>query len=172
MTETKATYTFALAPSTEMSAAELRQLKAEYLQRGLEAFTALELIVAVFGSPVVIGKRNYHIWQRGRVTALYHIESERYLSDWERFEETRVLDIFLDCNGLKGLDDPNRVQVCRLRVGDKVIEPEQRFIPGAWLAAMLSEYEAARQIYDQQQAEIHEAERLALIRELMIGADI
>lgn len=171
MTETKPTYSFTVAPPESMSLAELRLLKSEYIERGNDAFNQLSLIVAVFGSPVEIRKRGYWVWQRGRVTALFSIEQGRYLTDRERFQETQVLSIFLDSNGLKGLDNPNRVQVCYLKQGDAV-DNEPVFVPGAWLTAMLSEYEAARQVYDQQQADVTENERLALIKQLMIGQDI
>lgn len=172
MTETKPTYSFAATPPESMSLAELRLLKSEYIQRGNDVFNQLALIVAVFGSPVEIRKRDYWVWQRGRITALFSIERGRYMPEHDRYQETQVLSIFLDSNGLRGLDDPSRIQVCYLKAGDDARESENIFIPGHWLGAMLSEYEAARQVYDQQQADVTENERLALIKQLMIGQDI
>lgn len=173
MTEIKAPYTFVLAePPQEPSLAELRQIRREYLRQGAENFEALALVVNVFGSPAEIHGRQFRVWQRGRVTALYHVEGERYLASEKRYEETEVLSIFLDLEDLRGLENPELVQVCYLRCGDAVVQEEQKFIPGQWLQDMLAEYDAANRVQEQQRDLIRERERQALIRELMIGKEI
>jgi len=172
MTEIKAPYTFAPAPSPELSIADLRQLRQQYLCAGAENFEALALITKTLGSPVEIRGRVYWIYQSGRVTALYQVESERYMANESRYEETEVLSVFLDMADLRGLDNPERVQVCYLRCGDVVLRPEQKFIPGQWMQDMLADYAVAENIVEQQRQEAIERERQALIKELMIGKGI
>lgn len=175
--ETKAQYIITVAnPAGESlstaSLATLQVMKRQYLDQGEEQFDNLALIVATFGSEIEIRKRFYRVWQRGRITALFSIDRGRYLPDVERYEETQVLSIFLDCNGLKDLDRPDRLQVVYLRKGDAVIADEQRFVPGQWLSAMLSELPAAMQVAREIDNQQIEAARAALAKELLIGWDI
>ena len=157
---------------SRLTLADLRKIKADYLARGLAAFDDLVLIVTTFGSQVEIRHRVYTVWQHGNITALYSVEQGAYLPGESRFQETERLSIFLDLYGLKDLDNPRRKQVCYLQHGDSVIEDDQCFIPGQWLMDMLGETMAAEAVDRQMAENRRQAEREALIRELMLGVAV
>jgi hypothetical protein len=171
--ETQAIYTFTVSPEVrEYTAAELRQIKRDYLQRGLDDFDNLAMIVTTFGHDARVERTNYRIWQRGRVTALYTIKTGNYITTEKRYAETEVMAVFLDLRGIGGLKSPDRTQVCYLKKGDDVIDSEQVFIPGQWLESMLLDLPAALIAAYEIQAETRAAEVAGLMKELMIGKDI
>lgn len=174
MTETKAGYKTSFAVAYTLD--DLEALKVEYLHEGENLFDRLALIVAALGSSITIGHRNYLIWQRDNITALFSSRQERYLPGKGRYQETQTLSIFLNCPTVRDIEKPDRLQVCYLKrdpfTSKMADDPDARFVPGKWTDEMLSYLAAAKQIVSQQWDEITEAKRLALMKELLIGTEI
>jgi hypothetical protein len=137
-------------------------------------FEDLSLVTRTMGCPVKISGRNYVIFQYSEITAMYHEVSDFWITDQSngglgRATLKQVLSVFV--NG--SWEDPNALHVCYLERGDGAYARYQpRFIPGNWSNTLLEFLAGAIEVGRAAGKRKAEAERAALLRELLIGITV
>lgn len=185
-----------VAPTTETSLAELRQLRQQWLDeaRSLGYLDQLLVIGREMGQPIVSRHHGtYYLYQHydanlpnSDVKLIYQEKTGRLVERrgshalWETLERAKVL--LGTCN-VSAIDERSGVpadlfagqQVCQYTKSSHPTSATNKngvFVPGQWTGSLLSVYNEAD---DQRQAAIHdqqESERQALLETLLVGVDV
>lgn len=167
----------------DMSYMDLLDLREKWLKRGYAVFADLRQICVELGAVddalTAKFKSKHYVYRdelvlhgkRRDLLMCYHVQSNVYLPQKGRGEQTEVVSVFLDA---KSFDDVSRVCVALLATGDLPSTVDgQRLIPGEWLDTLLANQALkadAKEAARKEQAYREQRERL--LKSMLISREV